>query len=237
MSSFLFFVLLEAEEVEECQQRTLGVLCKFNTDECLFKAGSKQHSEGNVVIAAFVPFFSHFILSKMKDFIHKKYHTDSTHTPTTPPRTTATTFARTQNDVTEGTRGLDRHTTIGLAVAAAVFLIGVLGLIVFFGWKRRQGQKTKAETPAREPLENNEKRESVGPEDNPVSLFPHLPLPSSPKTPDFGQCMDPEENLKDSNILYASISLSSPTSPGAAPSLPVHGNPQEETVYSTVKAK
>lgn len=33
----------------------------------------------------------------------------------------------------------------------------------------------------REPLENSEKRES-GPEGNPVSfLFPHLPLPSSPK--------------------------------------------------------
>lgn len=112
--------------------------------------------------------------------------------------------------------GLDPQTIIGLAVAAAVFLAVILGLIVFLTWKRRQGQRTKAETPAREPLENSEKRESVGHE---------------------GQYMDPKENPKDNNIVYASISLSSPTSPGTAPSLPVQRNPQEETVYSTIKAK
>ncbi|XP_028633667.1 paired immunoglobulin-like type 2 receptor alpha [Grammomys surdaster] len=112
--------------------------------------------------------------------------------------------------------GLDLQTTIGLAVAAAGFLAGVLGLIVFLRWKRRQGQRTKTETPSRKPLETSEKCESAGHE---------------------GQCMDPKENSKDNNIVYASISLSSPTSPGTAPSLPIHGNHQEETVYSIIKAK
>lgn len=141
--------------------------------------------------------------------------TNKTSTPTTlPSTTTAAPSTHRQNGMTEG---MDPQTIIGLAVAAAVFLAGVLGLIVFLRWKRRQaGQRTKAESPAREPLENSEKRESVGHE---------------------GQYMDPKENPKDNNIVYASISLSSPTSPGTAPSLPVHKNPQEETVYSTIKAK
>lgn len=145
-----------------------------------------------------------------------------TSTPATlPSTTTAAPSTHPQNVTTEGTEnkeksGLDPQTIIGLAVAAAVFLAGVLGLTVFLGWRRKQGQRTKAETPAREPLENSKKRESIGHE---------------------GQYMDPTENPKDNNIVYASISLSSPTSPGAAPSLPVQKNPQEETVYSTIKAK
>lgn len=148
--------------------------------------------------------------------------TNNTSTPATlPSTTTATPSTHPQTVMTEGMEdkeksGLDPQTIIVLAVAAAVFLAGVLGLTVFLGWRRKQGQRTKAETPAREPLENSEKRESIGHE---------------------GQYMDPTENPKDNNIVYASISLSSPTSPGAAPSLPVQKNPQEETVYSTIKAK
>lgn len=148
--------------------------------------------------------------------------TNNTSTPATlPSTTTATPSTHPQTVMTKGMKdkkksGLDPQTIIGLAVAAAVFLAVVLGLTVFLGWRRKQGQRTKAETPAREPLENSEKRESIGHE---------------------GQYMDPTENPKDNNIVYASISLSSPTSPGAAPSLPVQKNPQEETVYSTIKAK
>lgn len=148
--------------------------------------------------------------------------TNNTSTPATlPSTTTATPSTHPQTVTTEGMKdepksGLDPQTIIVLAVAAAVFLAVVLGLTVFLGWRRKQGQRTKAETPAREPLENSEKRESIGHE---------------------GQYMDPTENPKDNNIVYASISLSSPTSPGAAPSLPVQKNPQEETVYSTIKAK
>ncbi|XP_050019181.1 paired immunoglobulin-like type 2 receptor alpha isoform X2 [Alexandromys fortis] len=77
-------------------------------------------------------------------------------------------------------------------------------------------QRTEAETSARELIENTEKYEQVEPK---------------------GQHMDPNENPKDNNIVYASIALSSPTSPGTPACLPVHENPQEETVYSTVKTK
>ncbi|XP_059105780.1 paired immunoglobulin-like type 2 receptor alpha [Peromyscus eremicus] len=138
---------------------------------------------------------------------------------TSPSPTTATSaLTRTALTATEGKNSgknqpLGLGTTAGLAVAAAVLLAGVLGLIVFLGWRRRKGQRTKAETPARDLIENTE---NVEPE---------------------GQYMDPKENPKDNNIVYASIALSSPASPGTPPCQPVHGNPQEETVYSIVKAK
>ncbi|XP_037054243.1 paired immunoglobulin-like type 2 receptor alpha isoform X3 [Peromyscus leucopus] len=75
------------------------------------------------------------------------------------------------------------------------------------------GQRTKAETPARDLIENTE---NVEPE---------------------GQYMDLKVNTKDNNTLYASIALSRPASPGTPPCQPVHGNPQEVTLYSIVKAK
>ncbi|KAL1764484.1 paired immunoglobulin-like type 2 receptor alpha [Sigmodon hispidus] len=141
---------------------------------------------------------------------------------TTPRPTTATsaltkdTLTATEGKMSEQNQTLDLGASVGLAVTAAVLLAGVLGLIMFLRWKRRKGQRTKAETPAREHTENSEKHESVEPK---------------------GQCVDPKGNPKDNNIVYASIALSSPTSPGTPPCLPVHQNPQEETVYSTVKAK
>ncbi|CAO2630141.1 Paired immunoglobulin-like type 2 receptor alpha [Lemmus lemmus] len=147
-----------------------------------------------------------------------------THAPrTTSPSPTTATSARTKNTLmaTKGqmsgeNRILDLGTGVGLAVAAAVLLAGVLGLMVFLRWKRRKGQRTKAETPARELIENTEKCEKVEPE---------------------GQHMDPKENPKDNNVVYASLALSSPTSPGTPACPPVHEHPQEETVYSTVKVK
>ncbi|XP_050019180.1 paired immunoglobulin-like type 2 receptor alpha isoform X1 [Alexandromys fortis] len=142
---------------------------------------------------------------------------------TTSPSPSTVTSARTKNTLTstEGQMSrkkqtLDLGTRVGVAVAAAVLLAGVLGLMVFLRWKRRKGQRTEAETSARELIENTEKYEQVEPK---------------------GQHMDPNENPKDNNIVYASIALSSPTSPGTPACLPVHENPQEETVYSTVKTK
>ncbi|XP_057620699.1 paired immunoglobulin-like type 2 receptor alpha [Chionomys nivalis] len=129
---------------------------------------------------------------------------------TTPSPTTATSEGQMSRNQT-----MDLEATVGLAVAAAVLLAGVLGLMVFLRWKRRKGQRTKAETPARELIENTEKCEQVEPK---------------------GRHMDPKENPKD-NIVYASITLSSPTSPGTPGCPPVHENPQEETVYSIVKTK
>ncbi|XP_038202563.1 paired immunoglobulin-like type 2 receptor alpha [Arvicola amphibius] len=154
----------------------------------------------------------------------KGTHLTIIHAPTTTsPSPTTATSARTKNvhTATEGQMSgenqiQDLGTRVGLAVAAAVLLAGVLELIVFIRWKRRKGQRTKAETPARELIENTEKCEKVEPEE---------------------QYMDPKENPKDNNIVYASIALSSPTSPGTPGCPPVHEDPQEETVYSIVKAK
>ncbi|KAL1768315.1 paired immunoglobulin-like type 2 receptor alpha [Sigmodon hispidus] len=143
-------------------------------------------------------------------------------TTTTPRPTTATsaltkdTLTATEGKMSEQNQTLDLGARVGLAVAGAVLLAGVLGLIMFLRWKRRKGQRTKAETPAREHTENSEKHESVEPK---------------------GNYVDPTGNPKDNNIVYASIALSSPTSPGTPPCPPVHQNSQEETVYSTVKAK
>ncbi|XP_051061194.1 paired immunoglobulin-like type 2 receptor alpha isoform X2 [Phodopus roborovskii] len=141
---------------------------------------------------------------------------------TTSPNPTTATSALTTNALTttEGNMNgtnqtMDLGATVGLAVATAVVLAGVLGWTVFIRWKRRKGQRTNAETPARELLENTEKHQNVEPE---------------------GQYKDPKENPKD-NIVYASIALSSPASPETPPCPPVPGNPQEETVYSIVKTK
>ncbi|KAL1765234.1 paired immunoglobulin-like type 2 receptor alpha [Sigmodon hispidus] len=146
----------------------------------------------------------------------------SASTTTTPRPTTATsaltkdTLKATEGKKSEQNQTLDLGARVGLAVAAAVLLAGVLGLIMFLRWKRRKGQRTKAETPAREHTDNSEKHESVEPK---------------------GNYVEPTGNPKDNNIVYASIALSSATSPGTSPCPPVHQNPQEETVYSTVKAK
>ncbi|XP_076417416.1 paired immunoglobulin-like type 2 receptor alpha isoform X2 [Peromyscus maniculatus bairdii] len=134
------------------------------------------------------------------------------------PTSATSALTRTALTATEGKKSgksqtLGLGTRVGLAVAAAVLLAGVLGLTVFLRWRRRKGQRTKAETPARDIIENPE---NVEPE---------------------GQYMNPKENPKDNNIVYASIARSSPASPGTPPCQPVHGNPQEETVYSIVKTK
>nr|XP_042124495.1 paired immunoglobulin-like type 2 receptor alpha [Peromyscus maniculatus bairdii] len=140
---------------------------------------------------------------------------------TTSPSPTMATSAltRTALTATEGKKSgknqnLGLGTRVGLAVAAAVLLAGVVGLTVFLGWRRRKGQRTKAETPARDLIENTE---NVEPE---AALLP-------------SNLLSPQDN----NIVYASIALSSPASPGTPPCQPVHGNPQEETVYSIVKTK
>ncbi|CAO2630153.1 Paired immunoglobulin-like type 2 receptor alpha, partial [Lemmus lemmus] len=66
---------------------------------------------------------------------------------TTSPSPTTVTSAHTKNALTatEGqmsreNQTLDLGTRVGLAVAAAVLLAGVLGLMVFLMWKRRNGK-------------------------------------------------------------------------------------------------
>ncbi|XP_036028256.1 paired immunoglobulin-like type 2 receptor alpha [Onychomys torridus] len=145
-------------------------------------------------------------------------HIPAPKTTSASPTTATSALTRTALTDTEGKKSgqkesLGPGTTVGLAVAAAVLLAGVLGVMVFLRWRRRKGQKTKAETSARDLIENTE---DVEPEE---------------------QYVNPKENPKDNNIVYASIALSSPVSPGTPPCQPVHGNPQEETVYSIIKAK
>ncbi|KAL2766039.1 paired immunoglobulin-like type 2 receptor alpha isoform 2 precursor [Daubentonia madagascariensis] len=79
------------------------------------------------------------------------------------------------------------------------------------------GQQTKATTPAREPFQNTEEKyENIG---------------------NKGQYADPKLNPKDDSIVYASLALSSSTSPeGAPPSRHDHSGHQEETLYSVLKA-
>uniref|UniRef100_A0A8C8U3K9 Immunoglobulin domain-containing protein n=1 Tax=Peromyscus maniculatus bairdii TaxID=230844 RepID=A0A8C8U3K9_PERMB len=132
-----------------------------------------------------------------------------THGETTSPSPTMATSAltRTALTATEGKKSgknqnLGLGTRVGLAVAAAVLLAGVVGLTVFLGWRRRKGKWSKTNSPHQTAL-----------------------LPSNLLSP------------QDNNIVYASIALSSPASPGTPPCQPVHGNPQEETVYSIVKTK
>ncbi|XP_076417400.1 paired immunoglobulin-like type 2 receptor alpha [Peromyscus maniculatus bairdii] len=61
---------------------------------------------------------------------------------------TRTELTRTALTATEGKKSgknqiLGLGTRVGLAVAAAVLLAGVLGLIVFLGWRRRKGKWSK----------------------------------------------------------------------------------------------
>uniref|UniRef100_A0A8C9C057 Ig-like domain-containing protein n=1 Tax=Phocoena sinus TaxID=42100 RepID=A0A8C9C057_PHOSS len=76
--------------------------------------------------------------------------------------------------------------------------------------------QTKARTPARGSFQNpEEKYENIG---------------------NKGQHTGPKLDTKDDGILYASLTLSSLTSPAAPPHPPPQEGPQEETLYSVIKA-
>uniref|UniRef100_A0A8C8UD09 Immunoglobulin domain-containing protein n=1 Tax=Peromyscus maniculatus bairdii TaxID=230844 RepID=A0A8C8UD09_PERMB len=134
---------------------------------------------------------------------------------TTSPSPTSATSAltRTALTATEGKKSgksqtLGLGTRVGLAVAAAVLLAGVLGLTVFLRWRRRKGKWSK-----------------TAPHHTSFVFQQTALLPSNLLSP------------QDNNIVYASIARSSPASPGTPPCQPVHGNPQEVTLYSIIKAK
>uniref|UniRef100_A0A8C8U3S7 Immunoglobulin domain-containing protein n=1 Tax=Peromyscus maniculatus bairdii TaxID=230844 RepID=A0A8C8U3S7_PERMB len=128
---------------------------------------------------------------------------------------TRTALTRTALTATEGKKRrknqtLGLGTRVGLAVAAAVLLAGVLGLTVFLGWRGRKGKWSKT-APHRCSCCFMVATDAL--------------LPSNLLSP------------QDNNIVYASIARSSPASPGTPPCQPVHEDPQEETVYSIVKTK
>ncbi|XP_059753161.1 LOW QUALITY PROTEIN: paired immunoglobulin-like type 2 receptor alpha [Balaenoptera ricei] len=107
-------------------------------------------------------------------------------------------------------------TVVGLALASVVLITAIVGLIVYLRWKRSKGLQTKARTPARGSFQNpEEKYENIG---------------------NKGQHAGPKLDTKDDDIFYASLALSNLTSPAAPPHPPPQEGPQEETLYSVLKA-
>ncbi|XP_043771102.1 paired immunoglobulin-like type 2 receptor alpha [Cervus elaphus] len=112
---------------------------------------------------------------------------------------------------------------VGLALASAALVTTIVGLIVYFRCKRSKSAQTEARTPVRESSQNAEENyENTG---------------------NKGQHVDPKPDAKDDGggsggVLYASLTLSTLNSPAtAAPPLPrPQEGPQEETLYSVLKA-
>lgn len=146
-------------------------------------------------------------------------------TTTEGPTSTATTTAAattTGLSVLEGNRSsASLPLSVGAAVGAgAVLIIVILGLILYLRWKRSKGLQTTARTVARGSLQNTEEKyENIGIKRQ----------QTDPK-------LDPKDEAQDNGgILYASLTLSSSSSPAAHPPLPKK-SPQEETLYSILKA-
>ncbi|XP_057604548.1 paired immunoglobulin-like type 2 receptor alpha [Hippopotamus amphibius kiboko] len=140
--------------------------------------------------------------------------------PPPPPTTTTTTTTTTTAEVSKDKKSswswpLSTEAAVGLGLAIAVLVTAILGLIVYLRWKRSKGLQTKARTPARGSFQNpEEKYENSG---------------------NKGQPTESQLDAKDDGIFYASLALSSLTSPAAPPHPAPHGGPQEETLYSVLK--
>ncbi|XP_041604449.1 paired immunoglobulin-like type 2 receptor alpha [Vulpes lagopus] len=145
----------------------------------------------------------------------------TTEGPTSIAPTTAATTT-TGLSVMEGNRSsASLPLSVGAAVGAgAVLIIVILGLILYLRWKRSKGLQTAARTVARGSLQNTEEKyENIGIKRQ----------QTDPK-------LDPKDEAQDNGgILYASLTLSSTSSPAAHPTLPKK-SPQEETLYSILKA-
>ncbi|XP_040828847.1 paired immunoglobulin-like type 2 receptor alpha [Ochotona curzoniae] len=93
-----------------------------------------------------------------------KRRTTTTATTTTTTITATTATLR----VTEGRQHpesqlLSLESAVGLAVVSALVKAASLGLLLFMMWKKRKGQQTQAETPARKPPQHTEeKHENTG---------------------------------------------------------------------------
>ncbi|XP_054570245.1 paired immunoglobulin-like type 2 receptor alpha [Eptesicus fuscus] len=162
--------------------------------------------------------------------------TGATEKPTTDPTTSTTTSTSTTTDglsvsgnkERSGSRPLTLGAIVGVALAGAVLIIAILGLIIYLRWRRSKGLQTKCEkddvqggkkarAPDRGSFHNTEeKNENMG----------HKGLHRNSKP-------DPKVD----GILYASLTLSNLTSPSpsAPPSHLLHESPQEETLYSILK--
>lgn len=146
--------------------------------------------------------------------------TTATKKPTEGPTSTITTTTVgidvSGEERSSGSWPLTPGAIVGVAVASAVLIIAILGLMVCLRLKRRRGLQTKARAPDRGSFHNTEEKyENIG---------------------NTGQHEDPKLDPKVDGILYASLILTSSTSPSAPPCHLLHNNPQEETLYSMLKA-
>ncbi|XP_064151940.1 paired immunoglobulin-like type 2 receptor alpha isoform X5 [Loxodonta africana] len=138
-------------------------------------------------------------------------------TTTQGPTTTASLLM----DESSASGPLSLGAKVGVAVACAAFITAVLGLMLFLRCKRRKGSPSKT-------LRRNMR--ILG-----VKAVTHLNLAYLDSSQ--GQDTDPKLDHKDNGIVYASLVLSSPTSPEAPPCQPHHGSLQAETLYTVLKAK
>ncbi|XP_015346995.1 paired immunoglobulin-like type 2 receptor alpha isoform X1 [Marmota marmota marmota] len=127
---------------------------------------------------------------------------------------TTTGIEVTESKRRSGSQPLSLGAAVGVALAIAVFVTAILALMVFLRWKRKD-QPTKAQSPASELFSNTEEQyENVEYRGHNIHLK-----------------MKPEED----NIVYASLSLSNLTLPGAAPSHTLQGGSPEKSLYSVLK--
>ncbi|KAM7147613.1 paired immunoglobulin-like type 2 receptor alpha [Molossus nigricans] len=123
-------------------------------------------------------------------------------------------------------------TIVGVSLAGAMLKIAILGLMLYLRWKRSKGLQTKGRAPDRGSFHNTEEKyENNKHKCHSITITPHPP-PWPFLLPHTLPPMCPSVD----GILYASLALSSSTSPSAPPSHLLHNSPQEETVYSILKA-
>ncbi|KAG8523784.1 Paired immunoglobulin-like type 2 receptor alpha [Galemys pyrenaicus] len=141
-----------------------------------------------------------------------------TTTPGPATTVTTTTFGLDGGNKSSRSPPLSLGAMVGVALAGAVLITVILGLIIYFGWKKNKGLRAGIRTPVRGSFQNSEEKyENMGHKG--TTSFPLSNLPLLVLTQDDG-------------ILYASLTLSSSTSPATPP----NQSPQEMTLYSTLKA-
>ncbi|XP_047569425.1 paired immunoglobulin-like type 2 receptor alpha [Lutra lutra] len=156
----------------------------------------------------------------------------TTTAPTTTPTTTTTT---TTGPTTTGVGDLEDsksstssvlsvEAAVGVALAAAVLIIAILGLILYLRRKRSKGLKTNARAVPKGSFQNTEEK------------YENIGIKRQQTEPRLEPKLEPEDEAQDNPILYASLTLSSSSSPAAPPRLRPKEAPQEETLYSLIKA-
>ncbi|XP_022356818.1 paired immunoglobulin-like type 2 receptor alpha [Enhydra lutris kenyoni] len=152
-------------------------------------------------------------------------------TTTAPTTTTPTTTGPTTTGVgdledskSSTSSVLSVEAAVGVALAAAVLIIAILGLILYLRRKRSKGLKTNARAVPKGSFQNTEEK------------YENIRIKRQQTEPRLEPKLEPEDEAQDNPILYASLTLSSSSSPAAPPRLCPKEAPQEETLYSLIKA-